>query len=88
MGHKKMEQTQDAQPNTQPQDKVFGQMVKAGGKNYFFDVKKASNGTNYLTIAESYQKKTGEKVINRLLIFKDHFPTFVGALEEAKQYLQ
>ena len=83
-----MEQTQKAQFNAQPQDKVFAQMVKAGGKNYFFDVKKASNGTNYLTIAESYQKKTGEKVINRLLIFKDHLQTFVGALEEAKQYLQ
>jgi len=85
---KKMEQTQNAQNNVPAQDKVFSHMVKAGGKTYFFDVKKASNGTNYLTIAESYQKPTGEKVINRLLIFKDHLPAFVGALEETKQYLQ
>lgn len=70
------------------QEKVFAQMVKAGNKTYFFDVKKASNGTNYLTVAESYKKPTGEKVINRLLIFKDHFPVFAGALEEVKQYLQ
>jgi len=83
-----MQQSQNAQSNEKAQDKVFSQMVKAGGKTYFFDVKKASNGSNYLTIAESYQKPTGEKVVNRLLIFKDHFPTFTGALEEVKQYLQ
>ena len=63
-------------------------MVKAGSKAYFFDVKKASNGSNYLTIAESYKKPTGEKVINRLLIFKDHFSEFAGALNEVQKYLQ
>ncbi len=63
-------------------------MVKAGSKTYFFDVKKASNGSNYLTIAESYKKPTGEKVINRLLIFKDHLPEFAGALNEVQKYLQ
>jgi len=84
----KMEQSQNVPQGMPMQDKVFSHMVKAGGKTYFFDVKKASNGTNYLTIAESYQKPTGEKVINRLLIFKDHLPAFVGALEEVKQYLQ
>jgi hypothetical protein len=78
-------QTQNVQANVQ--EKVHSQMVKAGGKNYFFDVKKASNGSNYLTIAESYKKSTGEKVINRLLIFKDHFPEFAGALQEANKYL-
>lgn len=62
-------------------------MVRAGGKNYFFDVKKASNGNNYLTIAESYKKKDGEKVINRIMIFKDHFPEFQKASMEAEKYL-
>lgn len=84
-----MEQQQNAQNTVQvQQDKVFSQMAKAGGKTYFFDVKKASNGTNYLTIAESYKKQTGEKVVNRLLIFKDHLAAFTSALEETKQYLQ
>ncbi len=62
-------------------------MVKAGSKTYFLDVKKASNGSNYLTIAESYKNQKGEKVINRILMFKDHFPEFVGALEEVKKFL-
>lgn len=83
-----MEQQQNAQGIAPIQEKVFGQMVKAGGKTYFFDVKKASNGSKYLTIAESYKKQTGEKVINRLLIFKDHFQEFVGTLNEVQKYLQ
>jgi hypothetical protein len=70
------------------QDKVHSQMVKAGGKNYFFDVKKASNGNNYLSINESYKKQDGEKVSNRLVIFKDHVAEFEGALAEAKKFLQ
>ena len=51
-------------------EKVHSQMVRAGSKNYFFDVKKASNGSHYLTIAESYKKKDGEKVINRIMLLR------------------
>ena len=78
-------QTQNA---FQASEKVHSKMLRAGGKNYFFDVKKASNGSNYLTIAESYTKKTGEKMINRLTIFRDHFQDFSASLAEADQYLQ
>jgi len=70
------------------QDNVHSKMVRAGGKNYFFDVKKASNGSNYLTIAESYKAKTGESVSNRIMIFKDHLAEFQGALEEAKSFVR
>lgn len=69
-------------------EKVFAQMVKAGSKTYFFDVKKASNGSNYLSIAESYKNQKGEKVINRVMIFKDYFREFVGALQETEKFLQ
>ncbi|EKE11647.1 MAG: hypothetical protein ACD_15C00045G0030 [uncultured bacterium] len=51
------------------------------------DVKKATNGSNYLTIAESYKNQKGEKVINRILLFKDHFQEFMGGLEEVKKFL-
>ena len=68
-------------------EKVHSQMVRAGSKNYFFDVKKASNGSHYLTIAESYKKKDGEKVINRSMLFKDHLPEFSKAFTEVGTYL-
>lgn len=67
-------------------EKVHSKMLRAGNKTYFFDVKKASNGSNYLTIAESYTDKEGKKVINRLLIFKDQFADFGNSLLELKQY--
>lgn len=70
------------------QEKVHSKMVRAGGKNYFFDVKKASNGSNYLTIAESYKSKTGESVSNRIMIFKDHLLDFQSALDEAKSFVR
>jgi hypothetical protein len=69
-------------------EKVFSQIVKAGTKNYFFDVKKTVKGSNYLTIAESYKNQKGERVTNRVMLFKEHFPEFAGALKEVKQYLQ
>ena len=80
-------QQQNMQAPNAP-EKVFSQMVKAGSKNYFFDVKKTIKGSNYLTIAESYKNQKGERVTNRVMLFKEHFPEFAGALEEVKQYLQ
>jgi len=80
-------QTQNVTAQNAP-EKVFSQMVKAGSKNYFFDVKKTVKGSNYLTVAESYINQKGERVTNRLMLFKEHFPEFAGALEEVKQYLQ
>lgn len=70
------------------QEKVFSKMMRASGKNYFFDVKKANNGSNYLIIAESYKKRTGEQVTNRIMIFKDHFDEFSMELAEAREYLK
>ena len=69
-------------------EKVFSKMLRAGKKNYFFDVKKASNGNNYLTVAESYLDKDGKKVVNRLLIFKDNFAEFGNTLLDLKAYFQ
>jgi len=69
-------------------EKVFSFRVKAGTKNYFFDVKKTIKGSNYLTIAESYKNQKGERVTNRVMLFKEHFPEFAGALSEIRQYMQ
>ncbi len=69
-------------------EKVHSEMLRAGKKTYFFDVKKTSKGDNYLTVAESYTDKEGKKVINRLLIFKDQFADFGNALLRLKEYFQ
>jgi len=66
-------QNQSQTDNKTIRESVFSKMLRAGSKNYFFDVKKASNGSNYLTITDS---------------FKDHTANFIATLEEAKTYLQ
>jgi len=62
-------------------------MMRAGGKNYFFDVKKAKTGNNYLTVAESYKGKDGASVVNRIMIFKDHLADFQKTLQEVESHL-
>lgn len=63
-------------------------MLRAGSKNYFFDVKRASNGSNYLTVSESYKNQKGEQVNNRILVFKDHAEDFVATFKDASAYLK
>jgi len=76
-----------AQNQSQPKESIFSKALRAGGKNYFFDVKQASNGSNYLTITDSYKNQKGENVTNRVMIFKDHVANFIATLEETKTYL-
>lgn len=87
MAYNNQNQNQNSNSSYNKQDKVFSKMLKAGGKTYFFDVKKASNGSNYLTIAESYKKQTGEQVTNRIMLFKDHAEEFRATLHEISPYL-
>ena len=77
-----------AQGGNNVSEKVFSKMLRAGGKNYFFDVKKASNGSNYLTVAESYKNQQGQPVTNRVMLFKDHFQDFFASLQEASNFLK
>ncbi|EKE19770.1 MAG: hypothetical protein ACD_8C00109G0001 [uncultured bacterium] len=80
-------QTQTQNQN-QPRESIFSKALRAGGKNYFFDVKQASNGSNYLTITDSYKNQKGEQVTNKVMIFKDHIANFIATMEEAKTHLQ
>ena len=61
------------------------QTLKAGKRTYFFDVKEATNGNNYLKITESTFVKEGEpRRRNTFILFKDdvkEFSKIVKALE-------
>lgn len=61
------------------------QTLKAGKRTYFFDVKEATNGNNYLKITESTFVKEGEpRRRNTFILFKDdvkEFAKIVKALE-------
>ncbi len=54
------------------------QTLKAGKRTYFFDVKEASNGNNYLKISESTFVKEGEpRKRNTFVLFKDDLKEFI-----------
>ncbi len=77
-----------AQGGNKMPEKVFSKMLRAGSNNFFFDVKKASNGNNYLTISQSYKNQKGEQVTSRVLLFKDRFQDFFASLQEASTFLK
>lgn len=76
------------QDQNQIRESIFSKALRAGGKNYLFDVKQASNGSNYLTITDSYKNQKGEQITNRVLIFKDHVANFIVTIQEACTHLQ
>ena len=66
---------------------LFTEKVKGGTRTYFFDVKKASNGSEYLIITE--QKKEGEKFKReRVFVFDNDLKEFIGGLKKALKFMK
>lgn len=62
--------------------------VKAGGKTYFFDVKVAKTGKNYLQITESQLIKGEEKAKRAsVFVFPEHIEAFAKAFNESAEKL-
>ncbi|MCK4909550.1 MAG: DUF3276 family protein [Planctomycetes bacterium] len=62
---------------------LFNKVVKAGQRNYFFDVREAKNGNKYLLISESRVNKDGKKESSCILIFNNALSNFTDGLKEA-----
>lgn len=60
----------------------YSKKLIAGGKTYFFDVRKVQSGDRYLQITESRLQKNGERLKNNIVIFKEHFNEFRKLLDE------
>ncbi|MDO8610423.1 MAG: DUF3276 family protein [bacterium] len=57
--------------------------LKCGGRTYFFDIKVAKNGSNYLIITESrFIKDEKEAKRNSFILFKEDFEGFKNKLNE------
>jgi hypothetical protein len=63
-------------------DQNDGQIVKAGAKTYFFDLKETKEGQIYLAITESRFKGEGqERERTSLVIFPAHAQEFLEATQ-------
>ena len=60
-------------------------MLKCSTHTFFFDVKQAKTGNNYLRITESrFDKKTNQSKRNSFVLFKEDMEGFIGKLQEIK----
>jgi hypothetical protein len=63
---------------------VFSKFVGAGRKKYYLDVKRAKNGSMYLTIREVTQGETDDKnESRRIMVFDNAIREFSAAYAEA-----
>lgn len=73
-------------------DTVFSQLVKAGKRTYFFDVKTTRGNEHYITITES--KKIFEDNGNshyekhKIFLYKEDFEKFMDSLDDTLQYIK
>ncbi len=59
------------------------QIIKAGGKTYFFDIKQTKEGKSYLLITESQFKGEGKsRERNQIIIFPEHASEFIQKTQE------
>lgn len=67
---------------------IFSQDLKTKGNNYFFDIKKAVNGSLYLVISETRIKKDGQKFRGVVTVFQNNLKEFLEVLEKVVEQIK
>lgn len=82
--------TNDLDKNTR--EEVFSQVVKAGKRTYFFDVKSTRGNEYYLTITESKKRmgKDGKMYYekHKIFLYKEDFENFIESLNSVFDYIK
>lgn len=58
----------------------YTETLKTKNRTYFLDLKESSQGTAYLSIAESRKNKDGAYETIRLSVFQEDIPEFAAAM--------
>lgn len=61
-------------------DRIFSSTLKAGSRNYFFDINKSQKGEFYLKITENRSKGDDNYEIHRIMIFEENIENFINEL--------
>ena len=71
---------------------LFSNVVKAGKRTYFFDVKATRSDEYYITITESKKRmgKDGNMFYekHKIFLYKEDFDNFMGGLTEAVNFIK
>ena len=67
---------------------IFSERVSAGKRTYFFDVRESEKGTKYLMISVTRLAENGSRERQRLMLFQNTVPGFVGTLNKALELMK
>jgi hypothetical protein len=71
---------------------IHTNIVRAGKRTYFFDVKSTRNNEYYLTITESKKKYTDQGKFHfekhKIFLYKEDFDKFADSLQDVVDYIR
>ncbi len=78
--------------NNHEREEVYSNVVRAGNRTYFFDVKATRKNDLYLTITESKKRfnKDGKFFFekHKVFLYKEDFEKFANGFEDAVAYIK
>ncbi|MBR1792502.1 MAG: DUF3276 family protein [Bacteroidales bacterium] len=74
-------------------DELYSQVIPAGKRRYFFDVKATRGGDKFITVTESrkiFDNNTGEFYFekNKIFLYKEDFEKFQKGLANAFSFIE
>jgi len=78
--------------NAKKKEEIFSQVIRAGRRTYFFDVRSTYNDDYYLTITESKKKfnRQGRYFYekHKIFLYKEDFDEFLEAMQKAIEFIK
>lgn len=79
-------------PESKFNQEIHTEIVRAGKRTYFFDVKSTRNDEYYLTITESKKRFTDQGKFHfekhKIFLYKEDFSKFADSLQEVVNYIR
>lgn len=91
-GAKLSEASEQVSKQNNDREEVYSNVVRAGNRTYFFDVKATRKNDLYLTITESKKRfnKDGKFFFekHKIFLYKEDFDKFADGFEDAISYIK
>jgi len=68
-------------------DELFTRKIGGGRRTYYLDVKRDSNGDKYIAISESTRRDDGQRMRNRVMVWREDFKEFFDCLRDMEAFL-
>lgn len=83
----------EAKENNERREEIFSQVVRAGKRTYFFDVKETRGLEKYLTITESKRRFNNESgkffyEKHKLFLYKEDFEKFANGFKTVIDFIE